>query len=231
MLTGEPRADKDEAAVLAALPMTAYLVLGVLVINDEELSAAEIKTRADFSFGQFYWAPAVSHIRRELSRLLALDLVSEREVKTGRLRSTVRYQSTEDGEQLLQAWTASLPEHDPVMMKHPMLLRIWFASSTTDPLRLMDALDRHIERTRHRIDELRWGLRRGEELGLISEPRIRYSKPVADYMIRSLYAEIVNCEQLRDDLARDTPRDPTARVTRRPGELHRRPRPGPAGRQ
>ena len=81
MLTGEPRADKDEAAVLAALPMTAYLVLGVLVINDEELSAAEIKTRADFSFGQFYWAPAVSHIRRELSRLAGKPLLLVRPVR------------------------------------------------------------------------------------------------------------------------------------------------------
>jgi len=230
MLTGEPPADANQAEILAALPTTAYLVLGVLVINDEELSAVEIKTRADFSFGQFYWAPAVSHIRRELSRLLALDMVSQREIRTSRLRSTVRYQSTERGEHLLQAWTASLPEHEPVVVKHPILLRIWFASSSTDPMSLMDTLDRHIERTRYRIDELRWGLRRGEELGLISEPRIRYSKPVADYMIRSLHAEMANCEQLRDDLARDTPRDPTARVTRRPGELRRRTRPGPAGR-
>lgn len=202
------------------LPITAYLVLGVLVINDEELSAVEIKTRADFSIGQFYWAPAVSHIRRELARLLEYDMVREREVLTGAVRMTLRYQSTERGEQLLEAWAAALPEDESVVVKHPLLLRIWFARG--DSVSILAALDRHIERTQQRIAELRWALRRGEELGLDSEPRIPHARAVTEYMIRNLYAEIANCHQLRDDLARGTPRDPAATVTRAKGELRRR---------
>ncbi len=200
-------------------------MLGVLVINDEELSAAEIKTRADFSFAHFYWAPAISHIRRELARLLGLAMIIEREVPTGPSRSTLRYQSTERGERLLAAWTASWPDYEPVMVKHPLLLRIWFAGESTEPRHLLDLLQCHVERTQQRIDELRWGMRRGEELGLGAAPHIRYSAPVVGYMLRSLYAELANCQQLHDDLARGTDDDPAGRVNRDNGELHRRNRP------
>jgi DNA-binding PadR family transcriptional regulator len=195
------------------------------VINDEELSAVEIKTRADFSIGQFYWAPAVSHIRRELARLLEYDMVREREVSTGPVRTTVRYQSTDRGERLLEAWAAALPEDESVVVKHPLLLRIWFARGA-DSRRLLPALDRHIERTQEQIAELRWALRRGEELGLADEPRIPHARAISEYKIRNLYAEIANCQQLRDDLARGTNLDLAATVTRSKGELRRR---SPAG--
>jgi len=65
----------DEDSGPGELPATAYAVLGILIVNDEELSAGEIKTRASFGMRYFYWSPAVSHIRRELRRLLALGLV------------------------------------------------------------------------------------------------------------------------------------------------------------
>ena len=38
-----PRASSD------VLPTTAYLVLGILAANDEQLTAGEIKIRAEFS--------------------------------------------------------------------------------------------------------------------------------------------------------------------------------------
>jgi hypothetical protein len=47
-------------------------------------------------------------------------------------------------------------------------------------------------------------------------------------MIRDLYAEIANCQQLRDDLSRGTAQDPTAKVTRPKGALHRRSQAVPA---
>ena len=50
------------------LPTAAYLVLGVLAANDEQLTAGEIKVRAELSVGYFYWSPSVSHVRRELDR-------------------------------------------------------------------------------------------------------------------------------------------------------------------
>ena len=53
------------------LPVTAYLVLGVLAANDEQLTAGEIKMRAELSVGHFYWSPSVSHVRRELNVSIA----------------------------------------------------------------------------------------------------------------------------------------------------------------
>lgn len=73
------------------LPATAYAVLGILTVNDEELSAGEIETRASFGMRYFYWSPAVSHIRRELRRLLALGLVEEREITLRRVRRSQVY--------------------------------------------------------------------------------------------------------------------------------------------
>jgi len=73
-----PRARSGE------LPTTAYLVLGILATNDEQLTAGEIKTRAEFSVGHFYWSPSVSHVRRELIRLVERDMVSQAEARTGK---------------------------------------------------------------------------------------------------------------------------------------------------
>jgi hypothetical protein len=205
----------------ANLPITAYLVLGVLVINDEVLSAAEIKTRADFSIRQFYWAPSISHIRKELARLMEYDMVREREVPTGPVRTSLRYHATRRGDQLLGDWAASLPEDETVVVKHPLLLRIWFARNE-DVLSILSALDRHIARTQGRIADLRWGLQRGEDLGLARTPHIPHARAITEYTIRELYAEIANCQQLRDDLARGTPMDPAATVVREKGDLRRR---------
>jgi len=215
--------DERQRQLIKSLPTTAYLVLGVLVVEDGEMSAVDLKTRADFTLGLFYWAPAVSHIRRELARLLELGMVSEREVLTGRVRSTLRYQSTPRGERLLQRWSASLPETEPVVVKHPVLLRIWLERSD-EPAQLLEALDRHIKSVRNRLDELHWGRRRAEELELDrrKDPHIRNALAVQNYLSRSLYSEILNCEQLRDELARGTNQDPVARVNRRPGALHPR---------
>jgi len=215
--------DERQLQLIKSLPTTAYLVLGVLVVEDGELSAVDLKTRADFTLGMFYWAPAVSHIRRELARLLELGMVTEREVRTGRVRSTLRYQSTSRGERLLQRWSAALPETEPVVVKHPVLLRIWLASSD-EPTQLLEALDRHIKSVRYRLDELHWGRRRAEDLGLDrrKDPHTRNAMAVQNYLFRSLYSEILNCEQLRDELARGTSQDPISRVNRQPGALHPR---------
>lgn len=217
---------EHELDLISTLPTTAYLVLGVLVREDGELSAVDLKTRADFTLGQFYWAPAVSHIRRELARLLELGMVTERQVATGRVRSTLRYESTPRGERLLRRWSAALPENEPVIVKHPVLLRIWLASSD-DPTQLLQSLDSHIRAVRYQLDELLWGLRRAEELGIdpARDPHLRYSHAVNSYRIRNQYSELVNCEQLRDELARGTSQDPVKHVTRKPGARHPRYRP------
>jgi DNA-binding PadR family transcriptional regulator len=211
----------DLDAQIAAMPTTAYLVLGILGTLDEELSAVEIKTRADFTVGQFYWSPALSHIRRELNRLRDLGLVDEREVKVSRARSALLYQLSERGDECLSEWVESLPESEPVVVKHPVLLKIWLARDA-DPLKLVESLDRHIAATQARIDDVHWGIRRSAENGQAQEPRLRYPHAVQGYVLRSLYAEIMNAQQLRDEIARGTPADRAERVHRESGQVRRR---------
>src|SRR6185437_9185896 len=85
------------------LPVTAFLVLGVLAANDEQLTAGEIKMRAELSVGHFYWSPSVSHVRRELTRLLARGMVSETGAQSGK-RAITLYQTTEAGLDALRRW-------------------------------------------------------------------------------------------------------------------------------
>ena len=66
----------DSSHADSDLPITAFLVLGILASYNEQLTAGEIKTRAEFSLGHFYWSPSVSHIRRELTKLVDLGHVS-----------------------------------------------------------------------------------------------------------------------------------------------------------
>jgi DNA-binding PadR family transcriptional regulator len=212
---------QDNEAAIKALPTTAWLVLGLLVVHDEELSAVEIKVRAHFSVGQFYWSPAVSHIRRELNRLRELGLVREREFKTGRVRTSLLYQATQRGDEELQRWAESLAEAEPVVIKHPVLLKVWLARSA-DPLKVVEILDRHIAATHGRLDDFLWGQRRGLEEGLEDDPRYRYPKAVAGYVLRSFYAEIANATQLRDEISRGTAADPAAKVKRKKGTVRRR---------
>src|SRR6201987_2877138 len=92
------------------LPTTAYLVLGVLAANDEQLTAGEIKLRAEFSVGYFYWSPSVSHVRRELNRLLARQMVKETGAQAGK-RAITLYEVTSTGMEALRRWGPHFPIH------------------------------------------------------------------------------------------------------------------------
>ena len=94
------------------LPPTAYAVLGLLSANNEELTPGEIKVRAEFIFRNFYWSHAVSHIRRELRRLLEMGLVQEREIPIGQVRRSQVFQTTEKGEQTLARWVSESPPEE-----------------------------------------------------------------------------------------------------------------------
>ena len=202
------------------LPTTAYLVLGVLIVTDESLTAGEIKVRAQHTVGHFYWAPAVSHIRRELARLIEHGMAVERAIHVGRRKMTV-YEATPGGERALRAWSEALPGDEPVMLKHPLMLKLWLAGDA-DPAGLLDAVDRYLETVQKSIDELQWSRARSRELGLLDEPGRKYSQLVSQYTLRSLYAEIANIRQLRDEIdwdignAYERHRDhPTTQVRRR----------------
>lgn len=209
-----PRSSTD------GLPVTAYLVLGVLAANDEQLTAGEIKMRAELSVGHFYWSPSVSHVRRELNRLLARGLVSEIGAQSGR-RAITLYQTTDTGLDALRRWVQHFPGDEQVVIKHPVILRTWLARGE-DPEHIVDTLDRHLDATRTRLDEALWSRQRSRELGITEEPEHRFSFAVLDYAIRGLYAEISNIAQLRDEIAAGTSRDPVRRVPRTKGQIRRR---------
>jgi DNA-binding PadR family transcriptional regulator len=192
----------------------------VLAANDEQLTAGEIKMRAELSVGHFYWSPSVSHVRRELSRLLARGMVSEIGAQSGK-RAITLYETTEAGVDALHRWVQHFPGQEQVVIKHPVILKTWLARSD-DPEHAIDTLDRHLEATRGRLDEALWSRQRSRDLGIIDDPDKRFSFAVLDYTIRGLYAEISNIAQLRDEIASGTTRDPVRRVPRPKGKIRRR---------
>ncbi|MEE2854052.1 MAG: MarR family transcriptional regulator [Actinomycetota bacterium] len=202
------------------LPVTAYLVLGVLAANDERLTAGEIKMRAELSVGHFYWSPSVSHVRRELTRLLQRGMVSETGAQSGK-RAITLYETTDAGLDALRRWVQHFPGQDQVVIKHPVILKTWLARGQ-DPEHVLDTLERHLDATRARLDEALWSRQRSVDLGITNDPEQRYSFAVLDYAIRGLYAEISNISQLRDEIACGTARDPVKRVRRSKGQIRRR---------
>jgi DNA-binding PadR family transcriptional regulator len=202
------------------LPVTAYLVLGVLASNDEQLTAGEIKMRAELSVGHFYWSPSVSHVRRELTRLLQRGMVSETGAQSGK-RAITLYETTDAGLDALRRWVQHFPGQDQVVIKHPVILKTWLARGQ-DPEHILDTLERHLDATRARLDEALWSRQRSVDLGITDDPEQRYSFAVLDYAIRGLYAEISNISQLRDEIASGTTRDPVKRVRRSKGQIRRR---------
>lgn len=107
------------------LPPTSWAVLGELSFGDE-LSGYDLKRWADQSLAFFYWAPSQSQIYGELKRLESHELVKSRTEQTHEVRVRKLYSITPAGEKQLELWTTAA-EVDPVMLKHPLILRIWAA--------------------------------------------------------------------------------------------------------
>jgi DNA-binding PadR family transcriptional regulator len=203
-MSAQPRPSRDGQPAGEVLPATAYAVLGILSVNDEELSPAEIKVRASFTLEHFYWSPAVSHIRRELRRLLELGYVREREITIGKVRTSQVYQSTDDGEQALARWVSDSQPEESVVVKNSVLLRV-FLGGKAPPATVIAVIDSRLDEVEQAIRENQWGTRRSVELGIRDEAYLRYPKAVNEYVLRSLYFEQSNLRQLRDTvLAFDT---------------------------
>jgi DNA-binding PadR family transcriptional regulator len=215
----------DQAAEddLVEMPTTAYLVLGVLSVFDEKLTAGEIKQRAEHTVGRFYWSPAVSHIRRELARLLEFGLVATETIDVG-ARSMAIYEITGQGEAVLAKWASAIPEED-VVIKHPLMLKIWLAGDQ-DLGTLLQAVDRYLERLEFSIDKAHWGGRRSREIGADHDER-HFPQYVRRYTVRSLYAELANVRQLRDELAWRFSAEPPRQLGLRTTQLRPRQPPSP----
>jgi DNA-binding PadR family transcriptional regulator len=181
------------------LPTTAYAVLGILSVNDEELTPGEIKLRSEFAFRHFYWSPAVSHIRRELRRLLQMGLVAEREIPIGQVRRSQVYRTTQEGERALVRWVSDGPPEEPVVVKDLVLLRVLFGDKAPRQT-ILSMIDARLDQVADAIREAQWGRRRGAELGLNQEVSLRFPMAVSEYKLRSLYFEQANLRQLRDTI-------------------------------
>ncbi|WP_051855736.1 hypothetical protein [Streptomyces sp. NRRL S-1868] len=181
------------------LTATAYAVLGILSVNGEKLSAGEIKQRTAFALRFFYSAPAVSHIRRELRRLLALGLVQDSEVSLGGSRRAQVFRITPEGESALRQWVVEGGD-DTVTIKDPVLLRVFLGRGTPLP-KLLSLLDARLGRVDEDIRDVVWGHRRAAEMGLIPHEDRRHTLAVSEYTLRALYFEQGNLRQLRDTLA------------------------------
>jgi DNA-binding PadR family transcriptional regulator len=190
----------DDEATAPELSLTAYAVLGMLSINGELLTAGEIKQRATYVLKFFWGAPAVSHIRRELNRMLRLGLVEDREIPIGGDRRAQAFQLTREGERHLHEWVAADRAEEAVVTRNPMLLRVFLGRGhpVADVLKLIDA---RLRQTEEDLGDVLWARRRGDEMGLTPHPDRRFSAAVSDYVIRQLYSEQANLRQLRDTIA------------------------------
>jgi DNA-binding PadR family transcriptional regulator len=196
-MAGVSNDEHDELRADDELPATAYAVLGILSVNEEELTAGEIKTRATFGMRHFYWSPALSHIRRELRRLLSMGMAEEREITNGRAQRSLVYQTTAAGEEALNRWLAGSGPDEPVMVKNAVLLRAYLGAHA--PIDVTVAtLDARIAQVEEAIEEFHWGQRRAKELDLLERKHLRFALAVGEYTLRSLYFESANLRQLRE---------------------------------
>jgi DNA-binding PadR family transcriptional regulator len=117
---------------------TGYTLLGLLSFG-QELSGYELKQWADNL--RFFWsAPAMSQVYREVERLAAAGLVTQRLVVRDGTRSTKVYRLAPAGEQVVRAWLATPP--DPPVLRHPVALRVFFGHLLS-PAELRAAIEAH----------------------------------------------------------------------------------------
>lgn len=135
------------------LPLTGYATLGLLSTT-EGSTAVELQERAHQQIRHFYWAPALSHIRRELNRLDDLGYVDAEVVHRGRVQRTLRYTLTAKGADALAEW-AERPEAEPLVVKNAVILRMWLGRRANDSPAVLQSLEDHIESIAAELDDLR----------------------------------------------------------------------------
>jgi DNA-binding PadR family transcriptional regulator len=145
-------------------------------------------------------AGAVSHIRRELHRLLRAGLVEDREIEIGGSRRAQAFQTTAEGERRLREWVATGGVDEGVVVKNPTLMRVFLSRGipVPDVLAVIDARLRQVE---EELGTVSWGRGRAAEMGLTPHEDRRFAGAVSDYVLRSLYFEQGNLRQLRDTIA------------------------------
>lgn len=141
-------AGSEAASAVSDLPATAYAILGILCF-ERELSAYDVKKWADASLRHFYWAPASSHVYRELARLEQRGLVAAREVPQDDLRNKRVYRITPAGRAAVQEWVVA-GSGEVTVVKHPAALRAWLGH-VVEVGDVRAIVERHVERTQERL--------------------------------------------------------------------------------
>jgi DNA-binding PadR family transcriptional regulator len=193
-----PDPDAPEAAD-DDLPTTAYVVLGILSVTEEELAPVQIKNWATHSLRAFFPSPAVSHVRRELRRLIALGMVDEREMALGRVRTTQVYRITDAGEKALALWVTG-GRHEPVVIRNAMLLRVFLGAKAGGPAFTLSLIDARIAEVNEQIAAFVWDRRQSKRLGLDTQESLRLPIAVHEYNLRALYFARANLATLRDSI-------------------------------
>ena len=181
------------------LPNTAYAILGLLTFG-RELSGYDVKKWADASLRFFWWAPATSHIYRELARLEELGLVTSRPAPDAERRKRL-YRITDRGREVAAEWVTE-PVAEPVVVKHPVALRLWLGH-LGDPEQLRTVLEEHRVETRRLLREIDQSIAASAGDAAMEYPRI-----VLEWM-RTIYAA--------DAEATETALGQLPRPARRPG--------------
>lgn len=159
--------DRSATAPTPELPATAYAILGVLCF-ERELTGYDAKKWADASLRHFYWAPATSHVYRELARLEGLGLVEARGAAADEPRTKRVYRITPAGRAAVTAWAAA-PTNEPTVVKHAVALRVWLGHLVApDDVRAIVA--QHVVQTRARLDEIDESLAVAETLDAMAYP-------------------------------------------------------------
>jgi DNA-binding PadR family transcriptional regulator len=149
------------------LPATAYAILGMLCF-ERELTGYDAKKWADASLRHFYWAPATSHVYRELARLEDLGLVEARGATAEEPRTRRVYRITPAGRAAVTAWAAE-PTDEPTVVKHAVALRVWLGH-LVEQGEVRAIVERHVAQTRARLADIDESLAVAETLGPMAYP-------------------------------------------------------------
>ncbi len=178
-----------------SLPITSYALLALFTFDDAEMTAYELKQRADSTL-RFYWtSPATSQVYSEVARLAELGLIEGRDED----RST-SYRITPAGRELLEHWMASSSPGFPVF-KHPYALRL-VMGHLSDPATMRTMLEQYLvdlAAARADLADVRVMLAGEDAPG----GQYRYPSLVADWGLSHFDAERAITLELLERLAED----------------------------
>lgn len=165
------------------LPATAYAILGILCF-ERELTGYDVKKWADASLRHFFWAPAMSHVYRELARLEDLGLVDARGATRDEPRTKRVYRITPAGRGAVTAWAAESTD-EPTVLKHAVALRAWLGH-LVDRGDVRAIVEQHTFATRARLDEIDKSLAVAETLPDMGYPCaiLRWSRRIHEADLR-----------------------------------------------